>query len=137
MYFTLDNITTKIIDAISQEVEVTITGGSAQSCSAYFEVNGMAVRVSDHDPTNSQLSHVDYFLALDIDSSIINADDFVSITKVFAYLDVDENENVVEIECNEHDIDAEHIGYRISEQEIERVVSNIIDSSKNFKKYLT
>lgn len=133
MYSTLSDIISTIYSSFDEETEnVNITGSSSQSCSVYLDVNGMSVRISNHDSGASQISVCDYFLAIDVDNKVIGANDYLEVTKVFCYLDIDENEKVIEVECAEHEHDdAELIGYRVSRGEIDRVIGNIIFASKN------
>ena len=123
-----------VIHAIIQEIEdqganVLITGGSLQSCSTYFEVNGLAVRVSDHAP-GMQFSEVNYHIGLN--SS--HGDDMLDAHPYYEryVVEFDENDEEISseyIECEEDDDDAELVGYSVSLEEIKRVAANAIDAA--------
>ena len=131
MYENLDDVIHKIIDKISEKTPVDIVGASVQSCSRYLKINNnITVRISDHRATSSQISDVDYFLAIEIDGNLIVADDSLAVKKVYQTLETIFDENGEEVttswvDCDKHDDDAEHVGYKVSNEELNRVVNNI------------
>jgi len=124
---TLNALITALISAIeSQGAAVRITGGSAQSCSTYLDVNGLAVRISDHAP-QTQLSEVNYHIGL----GSLYGDDIIDVHPVYEQLvtEMDENDEEISseyVECGEDDEDAEHVGYRVSVEEIKRAAAAVI-----------
>lgn len=133
-YSDLDKVIRAITNKIEETQEITITGGSQQSCSTYFTIGEMTVRISDHNSTSSLISNVDYFLAIEIDGKLIVADDSLIAKKAYQTLETIFDENGEEVttswvDCDKHDEDAEHVGYRVSDEEIERVAENIISAA--------
>lgn len=132
MYENLNAVIHKIIDKISEKTPVDIVGASEQSCSRYLKINNnITVRVSDHKATSSQISDVDYFLAMEIDGKLIVADDSLAVKKAYQTLETIFDEYGEEVstdwvDCDKHDEDAEHVGYKVSDEELNRVVENIL-----------
>lgn len=127
---TLNDVVIAVINEIeNQGARVRITGGSVQSCSTYFDLNGVAVRISDHAP-RTQLSVVDYHIGLNSD----HGDDFLDAHEVYerTIFEFNDDEEVVSqeiVECEEDDEDAELVGFRVSESEIKRVARCAIESA--------
>lgn len=128
---TLDAIINAIIDEIeSQGAAVRITGGSVQSCSTYLDVNGLAVRISDH-ALQTQLSEVNYHIGL----GSLYGDDIIDVHPVYEQLITEMDDDGEEIsseyiECGEDDDDAEHVGYKVSMDEIKRAAAAVIAEAK-------
>ena len=128
----LNDVVNAIIDAIEvQGASVHITGGSAQSCSTYLDVNGLAVRISDHAP-RTQLSQVDYHIGL----GSSHGSDVIEVRPVYEQMvgvEFDEDGDAIEfdyVECGADDEDAEHVGYAATTSEIERAARSVILASK-------
>lgn len=136
-YSDLDKVIKAITNKIEEKQSTTITSGSQQSCSTYLTIGEMAVRISDHRATSNQISDVDYFLAMEIDGKLIVADDSLVVKKAYETLETIFDEDGEEVstdwvDCDKHDEDAEHAGYRVSDEEIERVSENIISAANEF-----
>lgn len=126
----LEAVINAIIDEIeAQGAQVRITGGSAQSCSTYLDVNGLAVRISDHAP-QTQLSVVDYHIGL----GSLHGDNVIDVHPIYEQLIIEMDEDGEEIsseyvECGEDDDDAEHVGYKVSMDEIKRLAADTISTA--------
>lgn len=98
-YSDLDQVYKTIIDKLNEKRRTFIISDNP-SCSSYFSVSGMVVKISATDPRNSSL-HVDYWLSLDSSNK-------------------DANDNL--------NVSTEQTGYSVSDEELERVTSNILDA---------
>ena len=127
----LNDIINALIDEIeAQGAQVRITGGSAQSCSTYLDVDGLTVRISDHAP-RSQITMVDYHIGL----GSSHGDDIIDTRPVYEQLIIEMDDDGEEIsseyiECGEDDDDAEHVGYKVSMDEIKRAAAAAISEAK-------
>lgn len=129
----LNDIINALIDAIeNQGATVRTTGGSNQSCSTYLDVNGLAVRISDHAP-RTQLSEVNYHIGL----GSSHGDDIIDASPIYEQMICEFDEDGEEIsreyvECGEDDDDAEHVGYRVADGEIERAARAVVAEAKEY-----
>lgn len=127
----LNAIITALISEIeAQGAKVRITGGSAQSCSTYLTVNGLAVRISDHG-SKTAISEVDYHIGL----ASTHGDDIIDVRPVYEQLICEFDEDGEEIsreyvECGEDGDDAQHVGYAVAADEIKRAAAAVIAETK-------
>lgn len=110
---------------------LNITGGSSQSCSTYFSLGNLAVRISDHSP-RTRLSHVDYHIGI----GAKYGDDFLDARQVFqrCISQVDEDEEVISsdwVDCGPDDDDAEFVGWELDRAHMLEVIGNLVAHAKD------